>query len=481
MTESASDNHFADTQQIILAIEIGEDGFEFVSSLDSAILHAESEVAQLTEDVQAVERLKPDCDKLDYALAASAGALCGLMDIFLIEKPDETKLGDITDHWFKGRTTDFAKLCGWDGEGVISAIRYLEQKFKVPYDQTGRSIASEIFDLTPEGHHFKSLGHNPTLLGLFFSILDQFTNQSHFVTDGDLVALQDADGRFELRGKSLPAKLFCGFFNWFGHLISDMSGSSGSKGRGMGIPSPFWAWTNDVIAIRRQLGISATDFEKNLSELALNVYKQGFDLRFQAAQTIPVLLNEVIARLFYTVRRLIRYQKTNLGQDRSLQEMWSACEPFSNPTVKRMLTVAHGTFCMLDVGDALTRSIASGAGAFNAAEFTMRLNIVGVGRFAISLYGETERAIEINIDRQSALLAQREKTIVEDYLLNLHRLAQIYDDELLACFVDDFRRSDMYKEAFRKSVHLAEMRKVDMDKILKTKADIDAYFVGGKK
>jgi hypothetical protein len=109
--------------------------------------------------------------------------------------------------------------------------------------------------LNPTNHHIKSLGHNPTLLGLFCSILDQFTNQSHFVSGGELISLQNADGKFELRGKSVPAKLFCGFVNWFGHLISDISGSAGSKGRGMGIPSPFWAWTNDIIAIKRKLNI----------------------------------------------------------------------------------------------------------------------------------------------------------------------------------------------------------------------------------
>lgn len=153
-------------------MSVTDDAFEFESFIESAVNIAEEEIINLDETVRSVENLKPDCDKLDYALAASAGALCGLMDIFLVGKPGETKLSDMTDGWFENRVTDFAELCGWDGEDTTSAIRYLEQKFKIPYDQTGRGIASEIFDLTPENHHFKSLGHNPTLLGLFFSILD---------------------------------------------------------------------------------------------------------------------------------------------------------------------------------------------------------------------------------------------------------------------------------------------------------------------
>ncbi len=64
-------------------------------------------------------------------------------------------------------------------------------------------------------------------------------NTSHFISDGQLISLQDADGKFELRGNDIPSKLFCGFSNWFGHVISDISGSSSSSKRGMGIPSPL--------------------------------------------------------------------------------------------------------------------------------------------------------------------------------------------------------------------------------------------------
>ena len=34
---------------------------------------------------------------------------------------------------------------------------------------------------------FKSLAHNPGIMGLCFSVLDQFTNESHFVTGGDFL------------------------------------------------------------------------------------------------------------------------------------------------------------------------------------------------------------------------------------------------------------------------------------------------------
>lgn len=59
-----------------------------------------------------------------------------------------------------------------DKNSLYSAIKFLEKKFKIPYDQSvGEGIFRELIDLTPSNHHFKSLGHNPTLLGLFFPSL----------------------------------------------------------------------------------------------------------------------------------------------------------------------------------------------------------------------------------------------------------------------------------------------------------------------
>ncbi|MCL5458665.1 hypothetical protein M3M33_08355 [Loigolactobacillus coryniformis] len=473
-------------KDILLNLSVEDGGFDFSTSIADAMAKAETDLVVLNETVDSIKGLKPDCDKLDYILATSSGALCGIIDIFLVGKPGESPLGNITDKWFVARTIDFAKLCNPEKknfDSLDSALRFLEKKFKVPYDQTGLGDAGKtIFDLTAKNHHFKSLAHNPSLLGLFFSILDQFSNTSHFVTDGQLVSLQQADEKWELRGGNIPSKLFCGFANWIGHLISDVSGSSSSaaKGnRGTGLPSPLWTWTNDIISIKAKLGLSVTETDKAMNELALNIFEKGYDIRFQTAQAIPVFLNELLVRLIYAIRRLFRYFSEISKTERSFALMWKKCEPFSNATVKRMLTVAHGTFCLVDVGDAVGRSLIAGGGTFNAVEFVLRLNVVGVGRFAISLYGETRRAISYNHAKKEFDFASKETVIVSNYIEGLKILAHQYDDHHLLMFISDFEKSDAYIEAFGKSVTLAEVRNVPVNRILKSKPDIDKYF-GGK-
>src|SRR5699024_9632889 len=106
------------------------------------------------------------------------------------------------------------------------------------------------------------------------------------------------------------------------------------------------------------------------------IFEQGYDIRFQTAQALPVFLNELLVRLIYAVRRLFLYFSETPKEKRSFKLMWRKCEPFSNPTVKRMLTVAHGTFCLIDVGNAAGRAFVSGGGTFNTVEFVLHLNVV---------------------------------------------------------------------------------------------------------
>lgn len=468
--------------RVFLDLQIEDNGFAFATSVDSALENAEAELVTLKENVDSVRKLRSNCDRLDYILAASIGALCGVIDVFLVGKPGKSPIGDVTDQWFADRTIAFAKMCHpkkKDFDSLESAVRFLEKKFSVPYDQTGIGDAGRvIFGLNAKNHHFKSLAHNPSLLGLFFSILDQFTNTSHFITDGQLISLQQADEGWYLQGENVPGKLFCGFVNWFGHLMSDVSGSNSSAKsgkRGMGIPSPLWTWTNDIIAIKAKLGINATDFDKRLNEFALHIFEQGYDARFQVAQAIPVFVNELLVRFVYSIRRLIGCLTEMKDVEMSFQAVWNKCEPFSNATVKRMLMVAHGTFCLVDLGDAAGRGFITGAGTFNVGEFVLRLNIVGIGRFSISLYGEAKRAVSYVGAQQEAYLAEREINIVENYIEGLKLLSEKYDDRLLL-FIEDIQKSDIYAAAFGKSVRLAEVRNVPEDKILKNKNDIDRYF-----
>lgn len=97
---------------------------------------------------------------------------------------------------------------------------------------------------------------------------------------------------------------------------------------------------------------------------------------------------------------------------------------------------------MVDTGEAVTRGFAWGVGNFDLVEVAFRLNIVGIGRFTISLYGEMRRGIKSHYFKEDMLVLHRQKIILEDYIEGLHSLAEIYNDYELLMFTQEFRNSD---------------------------------------
>lgn len=109
----------------------------------------------------------------------------------------------------------------------------------------------------------------------------------------------------------------------------------------------------------------------------------------------------------------------------------------------------------------------------------MRFNVVGIGRFTISLYGEVKRGIKSKKTNTDVTFIKRETIIVDDYIEGLKTLSEAYDDKELLNFINDFQTSNLYEDAFAKSVRLAELRNVPDEKTVKSKAEIDCYFRGG--
>ena len=303
-----------------------------------------------------------NCDKYDYMIAGTCGVIGGLIDVFFVGSPGEGKLTTFTDDAVDGTVEKFAKLCGWDGgregsDSTKSAISFLERNFKVNYDHRHGGDVDGLFKMSTKNHHIKSLGHSPDLVGLFFSILGQFTNSAHFISNGKLISV-DTDN-FELQGGNFIAKVFAGFVNWIGHLFSDVAGSSGAESRGSGIPIPFFSLLQFIDV--GEFGQHKQTFAK----IAVQVFEKGYDFRHGLALAIPVLITELLTRIMWVAKQRCYHKKP-----------WNECIPSgNNPELRRMLLVAHGSLCLIDAGDAAIRS------GGDMVSFLLRTNIVGWARF----------------------------------------------------------------------------------------------------
>jgi len=310
-----------------------------------------------------------DCDKYDYMIAGTCGVIGGLIDILFVGMPSDSKLGNIADEHANKITEKFAEFVGWDKDKAVekgknttaSAIGYLEGKFKINYDQaTTHATNGAVQNLSLKNHHLKSLGHSPDLIGLVFSILNQFTNTSTFLSNGKIITVDTET--FELKGSNFISKVFCGFSNWFGHIMSDWSGSSGTVekgGRGTGVPIPFY----NLFQVMNFGEVG--EHRQTFATITTKVFENGYDARHGMAMAIPVITTELLIRFMFTMKSHFYHNKE-----------WKESIPNGNiPELRRMLLVGHESLCLIDGVDAYIRS------GGEMVTFLSRTNLLAWARF----------------------------------------------------------------------------------------------------
>lgn len=395
---------------------------------------------EYNETLSQIERLTNHADGYDYALAVSSGIIAGLIDAFFVGEWNFATAKAISNEEINRKVQAFAKKNGleeWvkkknasakknfrDSNRLDVAVEFLEGNFKLPGDNTWKGTAEFV---SAKSHHLDDIQHHPTLIGMFFSILSQFTETAYYVnkegTAFNLPIVVDKSGRFF--GKTSVAKIASGFMNWCfdviknwqGHLHSDMVGSIRTSGGGMGIPGTLFSTLKEFASLP---GFENTDLSMNLykayvngigtgkSQLdlgQLNVLFDGasskFDLRSENAiahelkrQSIPVVINEIIVRCTYFIRHLYLEWK-NKGHFEDIN--WQNVIPLNNRTIARMMTISTGTLEVIDLADAAIRSIAtSGVTPAAIPGFVLRINFVGIGRFSLSCANDIMMGINKN-------------------------------------------------------------------------------------
>lgn len=368
----------------------------------------EQNLAALDALERDIDRLTSHADRTDVLVAVGSGVLAGLVDAFWVGEFD-FRGGKA---WSNRKVNEFvmatARKHGYKGERLDGAIRFLEKSFPLPSDNVwhGKGVG-----ISARSHHLDDLAHHPTPLGLFFSILTQFTETAYFQnSEGTFLPIGLDEAGRKLVGTDIPSKIFCGTVNWFFHLVSDMSGSNKTAGVGMGIPGPIVSLLKELSLIP---GLDATSLPKKIRDVFVG---ERFDLRAELAvahelgrQAFPVLINEVLVRAFFFLRRLV----AEVRQARSLADIrWRETLPTGNRTIARMLTIATGTFTAVDLADAAIHAgLKSGGvnGAAFATQLLLRVNFVGGARFAVAVYTDASMGHRLGRarDERIALLGQQ--------------------------------------------------------------------------
>lgn len=344
-----------------------------------------------------VDMLSSQADRLDYIVAIASGIVCGMLDILWTGDFDLKRGREIASDKVDNFVKKTAKMLGCkNADDLNAAVKFLEKTFPVPGDGNTPDFGGGL------QHHLRDFAHHPTIVGLIFSLLTQFTGKSYGTDANGMFLIVDVPAKSRIFiGKDIPDKIFRGTVIWFFHLVSDMAGTGVTAGLsgGTGIPGPLLALAKEISAIPifKNVKVNGNSLSTFLSKLFNGTLlakhdKNGkiikdsilkMDLRGElglgvelARQAIPVAANECIVRGFFFIRRLAMEMKKN--QVRSLEDMksidWETVKPANNPTIARMLTIATGVFTTLDVGEAMI-----------SQKYWISINYVGIGRFAVAI------------------------------------------------------------------------------------------------
>ncbi|GAB2323826.1 hypothetical protein IRB23M11_14460 [Alkalibacterium sp. m-11] len=149
-----------------------------------------------------------------------------------------------------------ANLLGHEYDDLQSSVRFLENKFPIPRDGDTPELGGSL------QHHLRDFAHHPTIVGLMFSLLTQFTHRSYGTdTMGNFKVVKVTEASKAYIGIDMPFKLFNGTITWFFHLVSDMAGSSSTAGLsgGTGIPGPLLSLAKELSALPFYIKLRESD------------------------------------------------------------------------------------------------------------------------------------------------------------------------------------------------------------------------------
>jgi Zn-dependent protease with chaperone function len=386
---------------------------------------------------QELERYTSHADKADYAFAIASGLCAGIVDsVFVGEFSLEN-----AHEWGSEKTESFvvkiAKTQGYEGDDVKGAILFLAEKKEHSDGSIKQGFHLAADSNTPDfgggtQHHLRDFAHHASITGLLFSMLTQFTEKSYGTDTTGRFIVVDVRSK-EFIGKDIPQKFLFGTVFWFFHLVSDVAGSGDLLSEGTGIPGPLLSAAKllastplfkDMVNEAGNREISVFISKLFNGTLLGHRYENGkliplrFDFRTELGilhelgrQSIPVILNEVLVRAFYFLRRLVNEiveKKVSSISDLGLID-WNTVKPAGKRTIDRMLTVSTMTFTIADTADAAIRAAVESGGnwVLFSGKFVTRFNYIGAGRAAIAVVKE------ISNERKEAQLIHEKMILME--------------------------------------------------------------------
>lgn len=376
-----------------------------------------------------------------YIVAAASGVITGLLSQLkltpeMLEKVNEWKNKD----WEK-YIIIAAQIAGFKKADYKSAAKFLADRF-VPI--IGDGIKEEIrggLDVW-----MKALSNHPSLAGLIFSVISQFSgNKYQFGDDGlEKESLPD----YYAIGRNPEEKMIYAILYWIFNLSVNAAISEIAIVEEINIPKEVISLIKDLFKLPMFKDISNNyhDAEILFSKWIINTFEKSkyegedgkesdFDIHEVMSAfsnrviegCIPVLINECFVRAFYFIKKFIEEAKNK--EIKSFTELKDinvgSILPFNNRLLSRMILISSGCFVGINLGGAVIKAVVKHKkdGEGFAEALLTEINVAGVGRFVLACVADSKYwsddikiALQRKDRKRKVSEAEEQQQIVDDMI-----------------------------------------------------------------
>ena len=151
--------------------DIKQSGYDIdaaIKDIDNCLNITNKKIEALNSEI---DRLTNHADGMDYIVAVVSGILAGAIDSIWVGDFSLDRANEYGDNKVNNFVIKIAQKAGYTGDDLNGAVKYLEKNYAIVADKATNDFGGGL------QHHLRDFSHHPTLIGLFFSMLTQFTHK----------------------------------------------------------------------------------------------------------------------------------------------------------------------------------------------------------------------------------------------------------------------------------------------------------------
>lgn len=370
--------------------------YSFVYNFDETISYRMDECGRSTGENDFIgaefDEAVPKTYHTYYALAAASGALTGALCFVKLSKDNLQEIESWGKETWKKVVLYAAELSGFKKKDYKAASKYLLDQAIFQFNKAENAKA-----------YMAQLNTNPTMAGLVFSMLAQFSDKICTITTDGEIKLEEPPKYYYI-GETDGEKLVASILYWLFALAAGQAESERRILDDLNVPTELVKTLKEFAKIEflKKIPDNYEDAERKYSEWIKKIVSEAeLDAEEKAGQrqnvviqlmkvalnfgedAFPVLVNDCVARALYSLVRVVEVvKKSNI---RTMEELLAVPASEFIPEDKRLLSgmclAASASFVGVNISVAALKALAakkSGKGDFLNV-FLTEVNIVGIG------------------------------------------------------------------------------------------------------